>query len=232
RRSSLRRGRRSPAGVVASPSGSPAPAPSTDSSINESTAARRSARSTSRPSSTATPRLRASPSRPSSRCSVPTQPWPRSMAASRARVSARRSLPVKGPRPAKAAEALPLVASVTAITRRTASSRACWHTAETGTLAWRTASARSSGRYTLILGTEPPFLRALGLYWGYTTTGPGRQGATEPERAPKQGRPGQGRQSREPERRELSEAGSGGDLGDPAPGLGPGPHPDHLVDGV
>jgi hypothetical protein len=39
-----------------------------------------------------------------------------------------------------------------AVIRRTACSKARWQIAETGTPVSRTASARSSGRYTLIFG--------------------------------------------------------------------------------
>jgi hypothetical protein len=46
----------------------------------------------------------------------------------------------------------PSTASRIAVTRRTACSRARWQIEETGTPESRTASARSSGRYTLIFG--------------------------------------------------------------------------------
>src|SRR4051812_46665424 len=53
-----------------------------------------------------------------------------------------------------------------AVTSRTARSNAAWQIADTGTLAAFTASASSSGRYTLIFGTPAP--PTLGLHWGYS----------------------------------------------------------------
>ena len=103
-------------------------------------------------------RLVSSARRPLSRCSVPTVSEPLARADRTASPTAARDLAVKWAiRPAGSSTGTwPRVAWRTAVTRRTEASSARWQIADTGTPISLTASARSSGRYTLIFGTTAP----------------------------------------------------------------------------
>ncbi|MFC4901794.1 hypothetical protein ACFPKZ_44330 [Streptosporangium amethystogenes subsp. fukuiense] len=85
---------------------------------------------------------------PPSRCSVPTSAAPRARACSTDSLITDRARGVKwGKRAARSSRSGALSAvSRMEVTRRTACSSARWHTAETGTPAFLTASASSSGR--------------------------------------------------------------------------------------
>src|SRR5436190_13792270 len=151
--------------------GSPARAPSSSARIVFSSSSRTSDGDTPIDSTTRTPRFSPSSSMPSRTCSVPTKPWARLRAAANARSSAWASRGV--PRPGSATPrgspgAAVRAPSRSAVEARSASSSARWHTAETGMPASRTASARASGRYTLIFGTGNR-LFLVGLYRGYST---------------------------------------------------------------